>query len=773
MKVRELISHKIFICLIAVILSFTSCQLFETDVSDFMEQYTETAAVEQHIFTIQPYYDKDNNPCINSSKDFEVTLYMRNPKNFSMQPSVDFPRLSEIDTSNVSIEQLEFDTLKMLLPQSFLLAADEGKNITTDILLYEPMSGRTFVGYDITLFCNSIPPMVQNSTIINNHGSTFVIAFDMPMEDELALRNKDISSIVINGTEYPMSVANDGSFAFESSQFTRNFEPGFIFINDKDFTHTARSVYFNTEEPFVQGDKDYTIGLKDSAGLIQTILTGTSIARLNRPSITDVDDTSYATGSDEMVSGSRTDPFKLTLAPPTRDHKGEEVSEAILHYTVYKGTSTVSAIVQEGNTTGSVELSLIEGTYHIEAYAKKTNYEQSQVLSVNFRVVDNAIFVSSSNGDDSYDGTRELPFRTLNRAIADIDVRNMPNAHLTIYVDGTLSGTSTINASQTRSITIMPRTGSSAAIDAQGAGTTITVNTSVPVTFKNITITGGNGTNGGGIYIASGSTVTLKDNATVSGNSATNGGGIYNDGTLNLDNKSVVINNSAATAGGGIYSAGTTKAEGFVKVISNTVGSNANNLYLPSSKVLTVTGSLTSESNNSQIGIFTQTKPNALTAVPITSGYGYNGGANSGKHPGNFFIGDEYAINKDEASGETTVFINSGSFNDYLSNLNVNFAISPNEFQIGTTTTITVTPTITYGSGTSASTIPYASIASRVSWIVKLKNGSFDVEGVSSTTNTITIPATVANPDSYKLYVKMVIDGIYPYDDEVDISGIL
>ncbi|MEM7358148.1 MAG: right-handed parallel beta-helix repeat-containing protein [Pseudomonadota bacterium] len=72
------------------------------------------------------------------------------------------------------------------------------------------------------------------------------------------------------------------------------------------------------------------------------------------------------------------------------------------------------------------------------------------------------------------------------------------------------------------------------------------------LTVQNTTITGGNETNGGGIY-ASGADLVLTD-STVSANAATaQGGGIYAyDGTLELNNS--VISQNTAPEGGGVFS---------------------------------------------------------------------------------------------------------------------------------------------------------------------------------------------------------------------------
>ena len=46
-----------------------SCQLFDNDVNDFMEKYTETAAIEEHSLSEKTYSDNSGNSCINSKKN--------------------------------------------------------------------------------------------------------------------------------------------------------------------------------------------------------------------------------------------------------------------------------------------------------------------------------------------------------------------------------------------------------------------------------------------------------------------------------------------------------------------------------------------------------------------------------------------------------------------------------------------------------------------------------------------------------------------------------
>jgi uncharacterized repeat protein (TIGR01451 family) len=143
----------------------------------------------------------------------------------------------------------------------------------------------------------------------------------------------------------------------------------------------------------------------------------------------------------------------------------------------------------------------------------------------------------------------------------------------TLAIDGSCKGTFEI----AHSLTL---TGSAAAtLDAQAAGTVLTVDAGNTVTVNEVTITGGNGGSAGGILNSG--TLTLT-NSTVSGNSATPGtspnfgaGGIFNQGGSMTLTNSTVRGNSASVGSvrngvGGILSMG-----GSLTLTNSTVSGNS------------------------------------------------------------------------------------------------------------------------------------------------------------------------------------------------------
>ena len=780
MKITNKLKRLLETSLLLIPLVWTfSCVLFENDVADFMEKYTETAAIEEHIFSIEPYSDSLGNDCINSKQDFSIELYMRNPKKFTMTPSIIFKNLPDtIDVSQVTIEQLSFDSLKILFPQEFLLDTDEGKDITASIELYEPMSGRVFAGYEIPLSCNTIPPQIQNATILNDGNQTFIIFFDMPDAEELAIRHKDISAVTINDTEYPVTINADGSFTFESSRFSDTPKSTYSMIDNKDYANSTRSVYFETQDPFFMGEKSYTLGLKDKAGLTQTVYVNTEISRLSRVEVKDIDGVIYKTGDNEMVAGSDIDPYKLTMTPPTTDHKGNTLAGGTtLHYALYKGTSTVSALLEEDESDGPLTLSLSEGTYYLETYATKLNYEQSALTTVTLRVVDSAIYVDENGDDTTADGTRELPFKTLQAAIADVDARNMPQAKLNIFIAGTLEETVTVNPAIADELIISGRPGSTATLDANGSGPALTIDTAVPITIKNITIKNGNTENGGAIFMKSGTKLTLAKGAVLTGNTATkNGGAVYvpSGASLEITNGVSITQNKAAQNGGGIYAGSNLTLSGAIQINGNTNTSDEqSNLYIPSGIKLKIADILSDSGNNSNIGISTQTVPTILTPVTITQGYGYNDGNNSGVIPGTYFTGDHYAISYDSTTGEAVYAVNGGSITDVLSTQEITFELAQNWFDAGASDaadrTLKVIPTIKI-QDTDVTEEALASTTNPVEWNIELFINGIKVPNCTFTTLEFVIPQSVNYKDIYTLHVQATYNGM-SYDDEFTVYG--
>lgn len=589
-----------------------SCSLFENDVADFMEKYTETAAVENHTISVDNYFDASNQLCIASDEDCEITFFMRNPKQFSLIPSVNFTNLeTEFSRSAVTIEQPEIFTVQLSLPQKFLIPVDEGKDITTEINLQEPMSGRNFDKYIVNLHCNTKPPVILNPTVLNNSNQTFVLAFDMPNEEEVAIRHKDLAEVVINGQSFPVSVTTvpnpdadsenpDSKIAvyeFSDSHFSRSWSNSYNFLNSKDFVHNKNSVYFETGEAFSAVDKEYTIELKDKAGLSSTVKASTSISKLKKPVLKD------QTGTVISENGIAGIPFDeetmkgtVTIIPPVEDHLGNPVSGTTVYYRVYEATGS-GLIYTSGTTTSAKTIELPQNTYRIEAYATLTNYENSSTTTVKFRFINNILYVkaAATNGD----GSEGAPYGSIAEALDDINSRPRHDAMFTIYAED--DGITKLNEDidlhddiNTDQLTIAKKPGAASATIKS-----VYIDTSLPSSFSLIingmTI---DGADYNGIQKDSGIPLTISDvTITNSGSSGLeiNAGSVT---TTNLNISSCPGNGIKLNAGSLTYTGGTISgngsgigaAGGTLNVYGGTISLNNQGIAVSSGGQYTISG---------------------------------------------------------------------------------------------------------------------------------------------------------------------------------------
>lgn len=419
----------------ALLLSCNFDSLFSPSWNDglkaWLDEYTNSAMIEEHTYSSEPYHDSSYNSCISSERAFTVTMYMRNPQGYRLNTEVTFPNLDRsIDRSNVTIKQTDLDTVILTFPQDFLIASDEGQDISPTIQLTEPMSGRPFEEYKISLRCNTHPPVVDNFTIMNDGANHAVLAFDMPNALELSIRHKDISKISINGTEYDVTIADDGNFKITDSLFSTAAPAGLTTLNSKEFIHSTegRSVYYVTGDEIKEEGISYTLALIDKARLSTSQMVSTTVPRINMPVMLDVQDNVIPDDSSISMPVLDEKNSTFTIILPDGDSDGNPVDSCRVYYKMFYGADVVTDIYDMGNISEKRKFTVGVGTWNIECYAYKLGYEKSNLMNTKIRVVDSYIFISGTRGEDSMttaDGTLGYPYKTINGAIADINSRHM------------------------------------------------------------------------------------------------------------------------------------------------------------------------------------------------------------------------------------------------------------------------------------------------------------------------------------------------------------
>lgn len=183
--------------------------------------------------------------------------------------------------------------------------------------------------------------------------------------------------------------------------------------------------------------------------------------------------------------------------------------------------------------------------------------------------------LGSEPSDTNGSGSPYEPFESLSKAIDLIASTGDSTKNYQLFISGTLEGKQTLTSSldnKAASITIQGLNGLDEnkipkdSLNGNQEDTTLTVETSVPISIKNLKITGGKGANGGGLYLENQSVVKLLDGTLITENEADFGGGVYNQGTLFMSGSAMIgkststiatsssYGNIATSSGAGIYS---------------------------------------------------------------------------------------------------------------------------------------------------------------------------------------------------------------------------
>ena len=213
---------------------------------------------------------------------------------------------------------------------------------------------------------------------------------------------------------------------------------------------------------------------------------------------------------------------------------------------------------------------IFDGWYTDEAFkTKKIEIAKGSTGAVTLYAKWTATFYVSNSGDDKNIGTSSgKAFKTLQKAVEQIQSINNGKVEYTICVESDITAEKTafddnnnalinISPNKTLNLKICGNSTNKATINANNAGRVMYIGGNANVTIQNLTFTSGKAEDyGGGIY-CNNSSFTIKD-CEISSNSSTQaGGGIYinNEDTFAtlIENTTISKNESTGDSGGGIY----------------------------------------------------------------------------------------------------------------------------------------------------------------------------------------------------------------------------
>ncbi len=328
MRLRESLVYRWvynFLVVALLVLLFSGCEnapTFNDPVRDYLDYYTNSAAIEYHRLSCDYLVDKDGNVCISSDGDKSLIFYLRNPRKYPLDMS-----FSEIPSSSLSQDSDDRSVATFTYPSSFLLSHDGGQEIGGSISLTTADGvARSFDGYSFSLVCNSPPPSVKGPCV-QTSGGKYIVCFYLPSSMLSVSPHNETHKIYIN----------ENLIEFEAvsslpSSYTNVPSGGLNPLNGTTFSSIIPSgynaFYYNTGRTVETGDDlSWNIYLEDDAGLCSKKMTASTLT---------VPVSGSVSGVDVLASGGATaDTGTLTAS----------IDEAGVSVASYSWTSSSSDIV--------------------------------------------------------------------------------------------------------------------------------------------------------------------------------------------------------------------------------------------------------------------------------------------------------------------------------------------------------------------------------------------------------------------------------------------
>lgn len=304
-----------------------------------------------------------------------------------------------------------------------------------------------------------------------------------------------------------------------------------------------KTVYFNSyNSSTVKGNidltltasTDYTVSCQviNSADMVVSGASGSGQAIEVQSSLNTC---TIKTTSAGIAAGTYDAKFTIKKDGITRDFIIQQIN-------VWPGLTTNTWYLPDGNTNQTYPVTISEDKVRIWVKG-----------SENLGPYESDITVPASY---TADGSITKPYTSLNDAIA---VCTSSTTAYTIKVCGTVTGSSTIGSSVSAdSISIEGVSGSDVDIlKGNSSGSILRIEKAISITLKNIKITNGSASYGGGLYISNGADVVLENGVLITENTAYyKGGGIYlygNNSKLTMKTGSTVSKNTITTTNGNEY----------------------------------------------------------------------------------------------------------------------------------------------------------------------------------------------------------------------------
>lgn len=715
---------------------FTGCSFFNQDLNGYLRKYTEEAAIGK--YKLDGTYPMDSNgfTCIDSFTDHTITFYFRNPMDYdiAIKYQIEGEEFPEVFTQVQSADKKSMD---FTIPQAILQFYDEGtKNISGTVYVSEAnFPYREFPSFDITLHADSKPPLVEKLCVqlSDSSNGNYVLCFYLPKVTGTVHEN-DTKFFFINNTKfyfndtYISTDADGNNIVNVTKPANLSSLNGYDFQPDSNLDVDYRLVYFDTGIKQTTETKEFSVTLEDEAGLASSSAISTASKQLKMPEIFDL---SALQAGQQVSEETGTYPIKIK-------HSGYYIDdtpcpEYTINYTIKQG----DVIYKTGSVKEDITVDLPVGNYSISAKAsRQSDITSEEMTEDNIIIKPIPVYYVDQNGSDSNNGSKQKPFRTIQKAIETFNSNvgsGKPFAASTdcqIYVMSDITPDTALQSAPGPMVNVdsnfsgnkikIEGYGGQRKLDAQRNslhdGRVISVdNSTVDLNLSNLIITGGYledvDVKGAGIFV---SKDLILNNVTVTGNKLTD-----------------------SNLGAGVYANGSITLSGNINITGNTGKDNIpNNLYLQKVDAVQKTVTINNLSSLSRIGITTEKEPEVGTDVRFTTG-------NNIENPKGVFISDKgYSILPSDTEAKLCLQIAATT-----SGISENVIFELNRSTVSRNNPITVTTKL------DAETVTPASIKLELYHIG-------NPTGLTANTNSITITDSYWPKGYYELYITAVVNGL-------------
>lgn len=436
------VKKSIFTVLIVLLtLLATSCDLLGGSLTEYINEYTHNAAIEEYSFSMDFPRTASGTTCI--SPEGSIVLYLRNPMKYSCTFEYEFRNASvqsyfnsnyASQGHNIQFTSMDEDNsiYEMTFPEGFIEAIDECavtngstpiKDISGTVTVFEAETHRQFDfgTFDLTMHADTVPQSVGSALLqldkpTTESDATYVVCFDISWSN----LNNDFDTIKINNDTWKVSYDSQISSLTPvgtphgTLELNPDIEPDLFPLEEGGVTFSTHAnrdtLYYYSHDVRTDSETIYKIVITDKAGLTATALVSSSIEKLTPIVI------SFNPEEGELITANDDGFFNVTITHDGLTQKNEQVATSpvitCLITDIYGHTEESSGV-----SPLTVQLPIGKG-YSLSANASSPGYlSDTDVTTNSFDVIHSPQFYVSASGSDTDEGTKSAPFRTFKKCV--------------------------------------------------------------------------------------------------------------------------------------------------------------------------------------------------------------------------------------------------------------------------------------------------------------------------------------------------------------------